>query len=148
MARRTCSFAFRDFERIGTVRGHVQPQFRVQLFKKVVVDMKGACNGLDLHLFVDHDFFCLNFRIERRKSHAMGFGIIDDVEDCQEPRYVGRCLLGQLDIEIPEIVQVVDLLCLDPVHHGPLAAVVTGEGRCPIPEHLVEFLEISNRGVR
>jgi len=140
------TFADRDLERIGTVRRHVQPQFRVQLLKDVVVHMDGACKGLKLQLFVDHDFFCLNFRIERRKGHPMGFGIIDDMEDRQEPRYVSRSLVGQLDIEVPEIVQIVDFLCFDPVHHRPLAAIITGQGCCPIPEHLVEILEISNRG--
>ena len=78
-------------------------------------------------------------RVGRGQLEAVFRRIADDEERGDEPGHVPGRLEGQVGEDVPEAVEVVDLLGPDDPLDGRLAAVVGGDGRRPVAEHVVEL---------
>ena len=88
-----------------------------------------------------------DFRVWLREFHAIRFGIAHDRDRGQEAGHVAGRLGGQATVDIPESVQVADLLAADQSLYPVLAAVVAGQRHHPVAEHPVQIAEVVNRSI-
>ena len=65
----------------------------------------------------------------------------------QKPGYVPGCFVGKLAIEIPEVVEIVDLLPGDDLENPPFPAVVGSQRREPVAEEAVKIGQVGDGGL-
>ena len=142
---------FRHFEGhlqvIFAVRGHPVPEFGVQADQRVFRHVERFRDVLKLHVFAGLDGFIRPFPFPGlTEIHAVFRRVPDDVQGSQKTRHISGCFIGKLMIEIPEPVQIVQVLSGYDAEHPVLSAIVTGKNRHPVTEHGVQVFQITDGG--
>jgi len=136
----------RKLQIVFLVRCYSVTQFRIEPNQYLFRNAGEKGHILKFHRpvgFYRFEFAGLELRI-RCQIEAISSRITDNVECGQETRHVACGLVGQLMVQIPEAIQIVDVLPRNDSHHPAFTAVVSGQNGQPVSEHAMQFLQITD----
>ena len=132
---------------IFPVRGHLMPEFGVQTIQGIFRNLKCRSDILKSHVFFGLDFFKGDFFFQwLAEIHTVFYGILDDLNGCQKTRHIACRFIGQLMIEVPEPVQIIQMLTGNYSEYPAFAAVVGSQDGQPIAKHVMQILQITDGG--
>ncbi len=137
--------ALGNLEIIFPVRRDFVSQLRIEHIHVVFGYFHFGGDVGQFHHFADLHRFIVHQRVRRGLQLKAVFGrIFDDMQCGEKTGNVAGRLMRQPGIQIPEAVEVIDVLAGNDAQDPAFAAVVSGQHGEPVAEHRVQLLQISN----